>query len=218
MFFLSTPRWKPIWPPRWPSAQCICYKRSSFIETKGHETCCTCFRGRVIRYRGIMYDRWGDWGHLRSLATPPFHMAHKTPYSSYVHYNMPTRPTLDNTRFRTCTNSRSFSGEGQVWRRIKRYVRKRHACIWLLIPWNVNKFHVYLSVVLHLLGNSSPRPPTGTLPLDTAGELPSFRPPMPALLPNPGYATDNCLYAVLFQRYYNLNRYNSNSGSLQRRC
>ena len=35
----------------------------------------------------------------------------------------------------------------------------------------------------------SPQTPTGALPLDTAGGLPSLRPPVPTLPPNPGYAT-----------------------------
>jgi len=36
-----------------------------------------------------------------------------------------------------------------------------------------------------------PQTPTGALPLDPAGGLPSPRPPVPTLPPNPGYATAN---------------------------
>ena len=38
-------------------------------------------------------------------------------------------------------------------------------------------------------GLRSPKPPPGALPLDTAGRLPSPRPLVPPIPPNPGYAT-----------------------------
>ena len=44
-----------------------------------------------------------------------------------------------------------------------------------------------------------PQTPTGALPLDPAGGLPSPRPPVPTLPPNPGYATvrETCVLCPL---------------------
>lgn len=50
------------------------------------------------------------------------------------------------------------------------------------------KLHVHLSIVLQLLGDYIPQTPIRALPLHPAGRLPSSKPPVPTLLPNPGYA------------------------------